>query len=64
MKKQKGDGWCHDCQLKRGGVVSKMYENGGNTVCEGICNECGERTTIVPSCDYDWPKYGKKAVWD
>jgi hypothetical protein len=62
-KKPVGDGWCHKCQLKRGGKVPKRGHN-GITVHAGVCGGCKKRTTIVPSCDYDWPKKGLKAVWD
>lgn len=58
-----GDGWCHECQIKRGARVP----NGGQmgiTVSVGVCNACGEKTTIVPTCDYDWPKQGVKAIFD
>lgn len=62
-KKPTGDGWCDACQKKRGGKVPK-HGHMGITVSFGTCNDCDEQTTIVPSCDYDWPKQGIKAIWD
>lgn len=58
-------GYCHECQLKRGGVPPKWNKDlMGVTVCEGICRDCKLITTLVPSADYDWPKTGEKAILD
>lgn len=64
MKTKKGDGYCHDCQLKRGAVEPK-HGLEGVTCTLGTCSGCGEKgSSLVPDCDYDWPKEGRKAVWD
>lgn len=57
-------GFCHECQLERGG---KIPEHGhvGITISMGTCSKCLARDVgLVPSCDYDWPKKGVRAVWD
>ena len=55
-------GYCHECQLARGAKApdGPMIV----TVSAGTCAMCCKDTTLVPSCDYDWPKKGKKAIWD
>jgi hypothetical protein len=62
VTRKKTGGFCHKCQLKRGGVAPKGM--GCVTATLGICSECGEDTSLIPSCDYNWPKLGKKAIWD
>lgn len=57
-------GFCHDCQLERGGVVPK-HGHMGITISMGTCSRClAIDTGLVPSSDYDWPAEGKKAIWD
>ena len=57
-------GRCHDCQLKAGAVVPKGGHI-GITVSIGTCGGClKEGATLVPGCDYHWPKEGKKAIFD
>lgn len=53
--------FCHDCQLKRGAIMPDAMNC--ITVSLGVCDSCGEETSIVPSSDYHWP-YGRKRVWD
>lgn len=57
-------GSCHDCRLAAGGVVPPDGHM-GITVTMGTCSECLNRdATLVPYCDYHWPKEGRKAVFD
>lgn len=65
MKKKKriGDGYCHECQLKRGAEIPRGGLL-GVTVTDGICGSCNQKASLVPSSDYNWPKKGLKAVWD
>lgn len=59
MKKEKASKklkeYCHACQIKRGGKVPRGGHD-GITVYGGVCDGCNEPGTLVPSCDYDWPK--------
>lgn len=54
--------FCHECQLAMGGKVPDS--SSAVTVYAGQCDRCGKMSTIVPSSDYDWPKQGKRHVWD
>lgn len=55
---------CHKCQLALGAVVPKGGHR-GITVSLGTCGVClSPDSTLVPSCDYHWPKEGRKAVFD
>lgn len=56
-------GFCHDCQVKRGGVVP-AHGHRGITIALDICSQCLKNEGCVPTCDYDWPKEGRKAIWD
>jgi hypothetical protein len=57
-------GYCHDCQLKRGGTPPKWNPQMiGNTMSAGTCKDCKLETWLSPSIDYDWPN-GNKAIWD
>lgn len=56
-------GHCHACQVKRGGKVPK-WGHAGITVTRGKCAGCGKVKTLVPESDYDWPRSGRKAVFD
>jgi len=62
--KPKVEDWhyCHECQVKRGGVFPKNQM--GITVMEGVCSGCGEKKTLIPNNDYHWPKQGKRAWVD
>jgi hypothetical protein len=62
-KKPKVKEYCHECQLDRGGKVPS-FGHIGITVHAGKCATCKRDTMLVPSSDYDWPKIGRKAVWD
>jgi hypothetical protein len=63
MAKKAPKRFCHGCQLKRGGVPPKGH--GAITCSTGTCSKCkNKNVTLVPTCDYDWPKTGKKAVFD
>lgn len=56
-------GYCHECQLDRGARVPGDGIVG--TVSVGTCSKCLKTSIgLVPSSDYDWPKEGKKAIWD
>lgn len=57
-------GRCHECQIKAGAVVPRGGHR-GITVQLGTCGGCLKAdATLVPSCDYHWPKEGRKAVFD
>lgn len=57
-------GKCHECQIKAGAVVPKG-DHRGITVQMGTCGACLKAdATLVPSCDYNWPKEGRKAIFD
>lgn len=62
--KKKYGAWhyCHPCQIKRGGVMPKGVSS--ITATHGQCSMCGKMQSLIPNDDYDWPKKGKKAVWD
>ena len=54
---------CRDCALKLGATVPK--DRMVCTVSAGKCPYCKEKNvTLIPHCDYDWPKEGKKAIFD
>lgn len=56
------DGFCHKCQVKRGGIFPP---NSVVTCTAGTCAMClTVGATLVPDCDYDWPGEHKKAIWD
>ena len=55
-------GHCHECQLSRG---AKLPRGDNAITCSlGNCGKCKKQTYLVPDCDYNWPKLGKKAIWD
>jgi hypothetical protein len=52
---------CFDCQKKAGGE----YPPGSvSTVSIDTCPCCGEEKTLVPACDFNWPDFGIKAIFD
>ena len=56
--------FCDSCQLERGARVPKGG-HGAITVTLGTCSGCLRiGVGLVPNCDYDWPKEGKKAIFD
>jgi hypothetical protein len=63
MKKRE-DTWnaCHECSVKLGGKLPPKFIG---TVMTGRCEYCKKKSkTLIPHCDYDWPKEGRKAMWD
>lgn len=55
---------CEPCALKMGAREPK-HGLDGITVSMGRCPYCLlKNVTLIPHCDYDWPKEGRKAVWD
>lgn len=56
--------YCHACQLKRG-AEEPRGGLGCVTVTSGICAGClGLNVSLIPSCDFNWPKEGISAIWD
>lgn len=51
---------CAKCAEERGGVPVPWPV----TVMSGKCPYCGTKATLIPTCDFNWPKIGRKAVWD
>lgn len=62
QKPYKPKQYCHECQVKRGGIPVEYPV----TCSAGKCDLCKTKdSTIVPDCDYNWPtKKGIKAIWD
>lgn len=57
-------GRCHQCQLKLGAEVPKGGLV-GVTVTTGVCAHCLKlNASLVPDCDYNWPKKGRRAIFD
>lgn len=63
-KKKEQEDWhyCHSCQIARGGTMPDPGK--AITVMGGTCSRCGEKSTLIPNNDYDWPKKGKRAWFD
>lgn len=55
--------YCEFCQIIRGAKIPKGGQD-GMTVMGGICSMCKKYGTLVPNTDYDWPKRGRKAIFD
>lgn len=53
---------CAECILANGG----RWPEGPNigTVMAGKCFNCGKERTLIPLCDFNWPKEKIKAIWD
>ena len=43
---------CHNCMVKAGGEYPKGHVC---TVCYGVCKLCGDKSTLIPWVDYNWP---------
>lgn len=57
-------GKCHECQLAAGAEVPKG-DLRGVTMTQGVCSGCLKvDASLVPSCDYNWPKEGRRAIFD
>jgi hypothetical protein len=36
----------------------------GITVWSDVCGGCRKQKTVIPASDYNWPKQGRKAIFD
>jgi hypothetical protein len=54
---------CYTCSIAHGARPPRGGLK-GITACEGKCPSCKEETSIIPQCDFHWPKLGKHAIWD
>lgn len=57
-------GKCNECQLKAGAEMPKGALM-GVTCTMGVCSGCLKvGASLVPSSDYNWPKEGRRAIFD
>lgn len=64
MKKKKYKGWtmCAMCGVKN--FPNMIHEKlRGITVHEGVCPECGKKTTQIPISDFEYAS-GDNSKWD
>lgn len=54
---------CYECAIALGAKVPPG-DLRGITVHGGECPYCKKPKTLIPHCDFDWPKEGKKAWFD
>lgn len=57
-------GHCQECQIARGAVLPRggLF---GVTIMRGVCVGCLKlNSALIPDCDFNWPKEGKKAIFD
>lgn len=58
---------CHPCAMKRGGHMpgtSAFVVTMTTGVCDYCVEEASKPKTLIPISDFNWPKLGKKAIWD
>jgi hypothetical protein len=54
---------CHECNLEAGAGVPRGGMM-GITVWSDVCGGCRKQKTVIPASDYNWPKQGRKAIFD